>query len=71
MALYLGTEKVNLFIGGTRYCIQTPRPNKRPIKPAAQNVLFTADGFILTDSNGLYLIPKTTETFNTSDIINV
>ena len=53
MALYLGTTKVNLYIGDSRKLLLVGASNI----PEA-NRLLSSDGFILVDSNGYYLVPK-------------
>lgn len=54
MALYLGGSKVKINLGGIVY-----RLNLFSATPIVNNGwLLSSDGYILTDSNGIYLIPK-------------
>lgn len=52
MALYLNNEKVKINIGGKVYILNIAPINIERIK------LLSLDGYILTDSNGVYLIAK-------------
>ena len=54
MALYLGSEKVNINMGGITYCLNlfTDTSIIDSIR------LFSLDNYILKDSNGLYLTTK-------------
>lgn len=54
MALYLGGNKVKINLNGVAYCLNIIS------KPLVENGdrLLSLDGFILKDSTGLYLIPK-------------
>lgn len=54
MALYLGSEKVKLYLNGMAFILHLS--TQKPAIPST--VLLSADGYILQDSNGIYLIPK-------------
>lgn len=54
MALYLGREKLEVNINGVKYCVNLF--STATIGNAIR--LSTQDGYILKDSNGLYLITK-------------
>lgn len=58
MALYLGnSEKLKIYLDGVRY-----RLNLFSEQPIMNNTrLLSSDGFILKDSNGLYLTIKEVE----------
>ena len=49
MAIYLGSQQVALNMGGVVY---------RLILGIELIRLLSSDGYILTDSNGVYLLPK-------------
>lgn len=51
MAFYLGTEKLKINLNGTAFIVAVPSM-LHAIK------IVTADGFSLTDSNGIYLTLK-------------
>jgi hypothetical protein len=55
MNLYINNEKVKLHLNNNIYRINLSSAN--PIINY-QNYLLSLDNYILTDSNGLYLIPK-------------
>ena len=54
MAIYIGGTKCKLCINGVMYNINIP--TSTPITNGV--ILLSSDGFSLTDSNGLKLIPK-------------
>lgn len=54
MALYLGNEKIQITLTDKVY--QLCFPGWLPI--VFTNVLWSSDGYVLKDSNGIYLIPK-------------
>ena len=54
MALYLGNEKVKINLDGTLYKLNLYSSAK--IEEIIR--LLSSDGYILKDSNGLYIIPK-------------
>ncbi len=54
MALYLGSEKVKVNLNGVIYCLNLF--SKNPIINGIK--LLSSEGFILKDSNGLYLTVK-------------
>ena len=58
MALYLGnSEKLKIYLDGVRYCL-----NLFAEQPITNNIrLLSSDGFVLKDSNGLYLTTKEAE----------
>ena len=54
MALYLGSDKVKINYNGCVYNL-----NLSSTTPTLNNVLLlSSDGYVLTDINELYLIPK-------------
>lgn len=54
MALYLGNQKVKLYLNGELFCL-----NFFDTAPIVTGIrLFSSDGYVLRDSNGLYLIAK-------------
>ena len=54
MALYLGNQKVKLNLNGELFCL-----NFFDTIPITIGIrLFSSDGYILKDSNGLYLMTK-------------
>ena len=57
MALYLGKDKVKINLNGKAYNINLIA--NLFIPKGVQ--LLSSDGYILKDSNGLYLIPKESE----------
>lgn len=55
MALYLGNQRVKLYLGDTAHRLHVL--TKRSIIDKIG--LFSSDGLILRDKNGLYLVPGT------------
>ncbi len=54
MALYLGSEKLKINLNGVVYCL-----NLFSATPITNDIrLLSSDNYILTDSNGVYLIPN-------------
>jgi hypothetical protein len=57
MALYLGRDKVKINLNGVVYCL-----NLFSATPITNGILLlSSDGYILKDSNGLYLTSKESE----------
>lgn len=57
MALHLGSEKVKLNLNGVLYNL-----NLYSSTPIVEIIrLLSSEGYILKDSNGLYLVPKESE----------
>lgn len=57
MALHLGSEKVKLNLNGALYNL-----NLYSSTPIVETIrLLSSEGYILKDSNGLYLVPKESE----------
>ena len=54
MALYLGTEKVKINMGGVPYLLKIFTITL----PTDNSVLASSDGRVLMDLDGLYLVPK-------------
>ena len=54
MALYIGYEKVKIILDGVPYKLNLCPDS--PIETDAR--LLSSDGYVLTDLNGTYLIPK-------------
>ena len=61
MTLYLGSKKVNINLGGTRYKLNLYINPNTPIVNSRN--LLTSDGYILKDSNGATIIPKDNKYF--------
>jgi hypothetical protein len=55
MSVYLGTNKVKVILNGVLYNIISPFSSSNTIDG---NYLKSSDNYILTDSNGVYLVPK-------------
>lgn len=55
MRLYLGRDKVKIVVGGNVYKMLSPFTIPTPINDI---FLKSVDNYILTDLNGVYLIPK-------------
>lgn len=54
MALYLGNEKVKIYLNGVAYCLRTSFE-----APAINGVrLLTSDNYILKDANRLFVTAK-------------
>ena len=56
MDLYLDNQKRKVHLNGQLYIINIPSSQNRPI-----NVLISSDGYLLKDSNGLFLTVKVGE----------
>lgn len=54
MAFYVGDQKYNVFLNGVAYCLNifSSLVNESDI------VLFSSDGYILSDLDGIILLPK-------------
>ena len=55
MALYLGSNKRNIYIGSVLYCTNF---YSAIVSPIGGVVLLSTDNYILQDKNGLYLTVK-------------
>ena len=59
MAVYLGSEKVAVNFDGIACRINLPSTSSTPTTDRVK--LLSFDGYVLKDSNGLYLMPKEVE----------